>query len=710
MTLPITRRGFMVITAGAGAGLVLGAYAYRAGWFDRLASRFPGANLDPAPSTWIRIGSDDSVTIIVAKSEMGQGVRTALPMIVAEELDADWTTVRVEHAIADAKYGRMGTGGSTSVRTSWDHLRKAGAAARMMLVGAAARRWDVPVAECRSESGTVVHVPTGRVLSYGELAEDAAKLPVPKNPKLKDPSEFRIIGQRIPGVDTPAKVDGSAVYGLDVRVPGMLFASVARCPVFGGKVASYDATRARAAPGVHDVVQIDRGIAVVARNTWQSFQARDALDVKWDEGPNASLSSEGISAMLAEFANKKGAVAESEGNADRGLARAATVLNATFEAPFLAHATMEPMNCTADVQKDRCEIWVPTQNARAVQQTAASMTGLPLERVIVHTTLLGGGFGRRLEMDFVEEAVATSRAIGAPVQVAWSREDDIRHDFYRPVSLHVLAGGLDEGGKLIAFKHRVVAPSIGAQSAPERFKDGLDSGSVQGTIELPYSIPNVLIDNVIAPTSVPIGNWRSVYPSQNVFALECFIDELAHAAQKDPVEFRMSMMGNSPKLRRVLELAATKAGWGTALPPGQFRGVAFSPPAFFQTPVAQVAEVSVDDAGEIRVHRVVAAIDCGIVINPTGVELQMEGGIAYGMTAALKGRITIDRGRVTQRNFHDYPLLTIGEMPLIETHMVASADPPTGTGEPGLPAIAPAIANAVFAATGKCLRTMPLTL
>lgn len=709
MTLPMTRRGFIVITAGAGTGLVLGAYAYRTGWLKRLFSKSdPAAAFSPA--TWIRIGKDGSVTITVAKSEMGQGIRTALPMIVAEELDADWASVRIEQALADVKYGSMSTGGSTSVRTSWEKLRKAGAAARAMLLTAAAQRWNVPPSECRTENGTVVHSPTGRILQYGELAEEAASLPVPQNPPLKNPAEFRIIGRRIPRTDTPDKVDGHAAFGIDSRVEGMFFASVARCPVFGGTVASYDDSKARTMPGVYRIVQIDRGIAVAAKTTWQSFEARDALTVKWNDGPSASLTSRDISTMLATFATKEGAVAETRGDVRRALSGAAKRLSATFEVPFLAHATMEPMNCTAHVRKDSCEIWVPTQNAQAVQRTAAALTGLPLEQVIVHTTLLGGGFGRRSETDFVEEAVQTSRAIGAPVQVVWTREDDLQHDFYRPVSLHKLSAGLDAGGRPVAFTHRVVAPSIGAQNAPDRYTNGLDRGSVEGATEMPYDIPNVLIDYVMAQTPVPIGYWRSVFPSQTVFALESFIDELAHAAGADAFEFRRSMMDSSPKMKRVLELAAEKAGWGTPLPRGKFRGIAFSPPAFFHTPVAQVAEVSVGRDGAIRVHRVVSAIDCGIAVNPTGVEAQMEGGIAYGMTAALKGKITIDRGRVVQSNFDDYPLLTIGEMPAIETHIVPSTDPPTGTGEPGLPAVAPAIANAVFAATGKRLRTLPLSL
>lgn len=709
MTSALTRRDFIVVTSAAGAGLVLGVYASRSG-AGEAAAPATGPQADFAPNAWVRIAVDGTVTVTVAKSEMGQGIRTALPMIVAEELDADWAMVRIEQALADDKYGSMVTGGSMSVRTSWETLRKAGAAARMMLLGAAAQRWNVAVTECRTERGTVVHEPTGRALRYGELAQDAARLPVPGDPPLKQPSEFRIIGQRIPRLDTPGKVDGSAVFGLDVRVPGMLFAAIARCPVFGGKMASFDGARARAMPGVRHVLPMFRGVAVAADTTWQALRARDALEVEWNEGASASVSSADISRTLAALAGGQGAVAESAGDADGTLAGAVKTLTATYEVPFLAHATMEPMNCTAHVREDRCEVWAPTQHAQAARQAAVAVSGLPAEQVIVHTTLIGGGFGRRLSVDYVAEAVAVSRAVGEPVQVVWSREDDMRHDFYRPVSLHVLAGGLDAGGRLVALKHRVVAPSIGAQSEPDEYKDGLDRGAVEGTTRMAYAVPNLLIDYVMAQVPVPLGYWRSVYPSQNVFALESFIDELAHAAGADPVEFRLSMMGASPKMKRVLELAAARAGWGESPPPGRYRGVAFSPPAFFHTPVAQVAEVSVADDGTIRVHRVVGAIDCGIVVNPTGVEAQMEGGTAFAITAALKSRITIGRGRVVQRNFHDYPLLRIDEMPVVETHVVPSAEPPTGTGEPVLPAVAPAIANAVFAATGKRLRNLPLAL
>ncbi len=706
MKTQLNRREFIRVSAGAGGALVLGVMLPA---FDSYGQQLEQKPDEFVPNVWLRIAKDGTVTILVARSEMGQGVRTALPMIVAEELDADWSKVRIEQAVAKADYGSMGTGGSTSVRTSWDRLRKAGASARMMLVQAAAGVWGVRETECRTEAGAVIHKPTGRSLPYGDLVEAASKLKAPENPPLKDPKDFRIIGRKIPRTDTPEKVDGSAVFGIDVKVPGLLHAAVARCPVFGGKVARYDDSKAKSIAGVKQVAQIDSGVAVIANSTWSAFQGRDALAVTFDEGSAASLSSEKIEIMLREHARKKAAVAEKAGDVTAAMASAAMKVSASFDAPFLAHATMEPMNTTAWVQKDRCEIWAPTQDPQGYRREAARLCALPEEKVIVHTTYLGGGFGRRWETDVLVEAVQCSKAAGVPVRVTWTREDDMRHDFYRPVSHHVLSGGLSAEGTLVAFTHRVVAPSITGQSSPERIKDGLDKSAVEGTINLPYEIPNLQIEYVMANTPVPIGSWRSVYPSQNVFALECFMDELAGAAGKDPYEFRRALMLDRPKMLRVLDLAAEKSGWGKPLPAGRYRGIAFSPPSFFRTPVAQVAEISVENR-TVRVHRVVCAIDCGIVINPDGLAAQMEGGVVYGLSAALKGEITLKQGRVEQGNFDDYPILTLEETPVVETYSVQSNDAPTGTGEPGLPAIAPAVANAVFAATGRRIRRLPVRL
>jgi isoquinoline 1-oxidoreductase beta subunit len=706
MNWTLTRRDFIRVSSVAGAGLVLGISMPLESAGARQGRGKAGLF---SPNAWLRIDRDGTVTITVAKSEMGQGVWTALPMIVADELDADWSKVRVEQAIADDKHGSMGTGGSTSVRTSWDTLRKAGAAARVMLVTAAARRWGVPMTECRTELGRVIEKGTGRVLEYGNLVDDAAKLPVPDNPPLKTPQEFRIIGKNIPRTDAPDKVYGRAKFGIDIRVPGMLHAAVARCPVFGGTLISYDERQARAMAGVKHVVKIDSGVAVVAESTWQAFAARDAISVQWDNGPAANVSSANIRAGLEELSGHQGAVAETAGDAQDAIASGVSKLEATYYAPFLAHATMEPMNCTAFVESRQCTVWAPTQNPQAVLGEAARITGLPKGKIKVHTTFLGGGFGRRLESDYAVEALQLSRQLRIPVQVTWTREDDMRHDFYRPVSLHRLAGALDKDNNLVALTHRVIAPSITGQRSPERIKNGLDRGAVEGADKMAYGIPNILVEYVMATTPVPLGPWRSVFPSQTVFALESFIDELAHRAGADPYAFRHRMMASVPKMQRVLDLAAEKSGWGKPLPAGHFHGIAFSPPAFFVTPVAEVAEVSVQN-GEIRVHRVTAAIDCGIAVNPSGVEAQMEGGIVYGLTAALKSRITIEKGAVVQGNFDDYPLLTMEEMPRINVHIVPSTDPPTGTGEPGLPAIAPAVANAVFAATGKRMREMPFKL
>ena len=703
----LNRRDFIKVASATGAGLVISFYLPGAGRLEAAAG-LPDAPF--VPNAWLRIDKSGIVTILVGKSEMGQGIRTALPMIVAEELEADWSTVRIEQAVADKKYGSMGTGGSTSVRTSWDNLRKAGATARELLLAAAAQTWGVEKSSCRAEKGTVIHTPTNRTLKYGELVEKASALTAPKDVPLKDPKDYRIVGKSIPRLDTPGKVDGSAVFGLDVRVPGMLYATVARCPVFGGKVARYDATKAKSIAGVQQVVQIDSGIAVIANSTWAAMKGRDALEITWDIGSNAGLNSAAIHKMLEEAAPKSGAVAEREGDAASAIAQAKKKVEATYEAPFLAHATMEPMNCVAHVQKDRCEIWAPTQDPQGAQKDGASIAGMDESKVTVHTTLMGGGFGRRFDNDFVREALHASKAAGAPVQVVWTREDDMQHDGYRPVSLHRLAGSLDEKGQLTALMHKIVAPSISGSYWPNIVKDGLDKGAVEGAVELPYSIPNSLVEFVMANNAVPIWFWRSVYPSQNVFALECFIDELAHAAGKDPYEFRRQLMTKAPRTKAALELAAEKSGWEKPLPKGRYRGIACSPPSFFQTPVVQVAEVSVSPAGVVRVHRVVCAVDCGIVINPDTATAQMEGGIVYGLTAALKGEITIDKGRTVQSNFDDYPLLTIDEMPEVEVHFVKSTNPPSGTGEPGLPAIAPAVANAVFAATGKRVRQLPIRM
>lgn len=696
----VDRRDFLKVTGAAGAGLMLGF---------ALPSRFvraAGREKPFQPNAWLNIDSEGRVTVWVAKSEMGQGVRTSLPMILADELDADWSRVGIHPAIADPKYGNMGTGGSTSVRRSWEPLRKAGATARAMLVAAAAGTWGVAPAACRTEKGRVINVKTRRSLSYGELAEKAAGMPVPDSVKLKKPEEFTLIGRPLHRLDTPEKVDGRAVFGLDVKVPGMLHAAVLRCPVLGGKVKSFDADKARAVKGVKHVVQIDSGVSVVAETTWAALKGREVLSVVWDKGPNAGLSSEAIRTMFKEKAKGSAAVARKDGLGLDALEDAEKRLEAVYEVPFLSHSPMEPMDCVAKVDKGRCEIWVPTQNPQWAQKAISALLGIPAQDVIVHTTLLGGGFGRRHLPDFVKEAVQTSQAVGAPVQVAWTREDDTRHGYFRPASYHVLKGGVDGKGHLSVLGHRVVAPSISEQLWPGSVKNGLDDSAVAGLIDMPYTIPNLLVEYVMANTPLPIIWWRSVYHSQNPFANECFIDELATEAGRDPFEFRRDMLAKDLRLKNVLELAANRSGWGKPLPKGRGRGIACC--GSFGSYIAQVAEASVDRKGVVRVHKITCAVDCGIVVNPDTVKAQMESAIVFGLSAALKEAITVKNGGIEQGNFDTYPMLKIDEMPVVDVHIVKSREAVGGIGEPGVPPSAPAVVNAIYAATGKRIRRLPV--
>jgi isoquinoline 1-oxidoreductase subunit beta len=703
----VSRRDFVKTSAVAGAGLLIG--------FSFSASACAPAHLDPADppvplDAWIRVGTDDTVTLMVDRSEMGQGVATALPMLLAEELEADWTTIAIEFAPAAVVYyntdfGAQGTGGSSSVRVAFTSLRQAGASAREVLVSAAAARWNANRSECRAENGAVIHTPTKRRLTYGALAESAARLPLPKDVPLKDPRDWKIIGTPAKRLDTPPKVDGSAVFGMDVKVPGMLVAVVARPPVFGGKVVSFDPARARAVPGVRDVVQISSGVAVVASGYWPAHQGRAALDVKFDDGPNADVSTQSIRDLYARHAEHPGHTALTRGQPEHAPAGAA-IVEAVYELPLLAHATMEPMNCTADVRADGVDIWAPTQIQTWVQQYGARIGGVPLDRVNVHTTYLGGGFGRRVEMDFVTDALEASKAMKSPVKVIYSREDDVQHDFYRCASRHQLRGALDAHGNPVLWTHRVAAQSSMAHFWPESLKDGYDAELVEGAMAMPYAIPNVRVDSLNVDTGIPVGFWRSVNNSYNGFAVETFVDELAHAARRDPYEFRRDLLGGSPRHLRALNLAAEKAGWGTPLPSDRARGIAVH--LSFQSYVAEVAEVAVERDGAVRVHRVVCAVDCGPVVNPAIVESQMESAIVYGLTAALWGEITIDRGRAVQGNFDTYRMLRMKEMPKIEVYIVPSTDPQGGAGEPGTPPIAPAVCNAIFALTGKRIRKLPV--
>ncbi len=696
MSAPIVvdRRDFLKAGAAAGAGLTLG--------FSWPAQAAQPAGVF-APNAWLRVDTSGAVTVTVAKSEMGQGILTSLPMLIAEELDVDWKAVRIELAPADKKYGNQLTGGSSSIRQGFEPLRQAGATARAMLVSAAAARWKVKPEACRTEAGNVVDS-AGRKLAYGALASAAAKLPVPAEAKLKDPKDFRIVGKRTPRLDTPAKVDGSAVFGIDVKVPGMLHATVARSPVFGGEAGAFDAPRAKAVAGVCDVVPVPGGVGVVAESYWQAVQGRGALGVSWKPGANAAVTDASIRKQFEQAADKPGIPGQQVGDAPAALAGAAKRLEAVYEFPYLAHATMEPMNCTADVRPDRCEIWAPTQHPQLVTAVVAQFTGLPAEKVKVNITLMGGGFGRRAMPDFVLEAVRLSKAASAPVKVIWSREDDTQHDYYRPASLHRIAAGIDAAGQPVAWTHRVVSSSILAYNFPQAVADGKDEQLVEGA-EIPYAIPNVLVDYAMVPSAVPVGWWRSVFNSQNAFVNECFLDELAAAGGLDPLELRRGLLAKSPRHKAVLELAAAKAGWGRPLPAGRTRGLAVH--ECFGTYVAQVAEVSVED-GAVRVHRVVCAVDCGRVVNPDTVEAQMESSIVYALSAALKGAITIAGGHVEQGNFNDYPILRMSETPAIEVHLVASSEAPGGVGEPGTPPAAPAVANAVFAATRRPVRRLPM--
>ena len=692
--LKVGRRGFLKAGVAAAGGLFIGFHLPES---DKLeAAPTSAAKLN----AYIHIGSDDIVTFSIHKSEMGQGPVTSLSQLLGEELDCDWKQIRTEFAPVDPAYGPLqGTFGSMSIRTCWDPLRKAGASARDMLLDAAAQKWGVAKALLRTDKGFVINTATNARLSYGSLADAAGKLPAPAKVAVKDPSQFLLIGTSPKRLDTPAKVNGSAEFGLDARRPGMVYAVVARCPVFGGKVASFDATKAKAVPGVQQVVQITRGVAVVADNTWSAMEGRKALQLQFDEGKNANLSSASIRELFVNLAAKPGAIARNDGDANAALASGAKKLEAVYEAPYMSHAPMEPMNCTADVRPDSAEVWVSTQIQTAAMGSTAKITGLSPDKIQIHTMFLGGGFGRRGGDDFVSEAVEISKAIGKPVKLTWSREDDMQHDLYRPASYSTFAGALDKDGWPVAWNTRVVCPSFGG------LRNGVDRTSVEGIVDLEYAIPNFHVDYHPPDVDIPTTYWRSVGYSQNTFFSESFLDELAHAAGKDPVEFRRHLLAKSPRLLGVLELAAAKADWGKPLPAGHGRGIAVVNNIGSYN--AQVAEVSVDK-GKLRVHRVVCAVDCGHAINPAGIEQQIQSGIVYGLSSAMKGSITIERGRVVQGNFNHYDVLRIDEMPVVEVHIVPSQAAPGGIGEASTPSIIPAVANAIFAVTGKRLRKLPI--
>jgi len=705
MSATLNRRSFLQVTAAAGGGLLVGTY---------LPSFTDGEKVEAAgvfePNVWIKVNGDDTVRIMLTMLEMGQGVMTSMPMLVAEELDFDWTKIKTEWAGADPKYGNPNfggqqlTAGSNSVRGMWKVLREAGATARVMLVTAAAQTWGVAENSCTTDKGEVIHQASGRRLKYGALVDKAAALPVPKAVTLKDPKTFKVLGNSLARLDVPEKVNGTAVFGIDVKLPGLLTAKVVRCPVFGGKVARFNADKAKAVPGVKQVVQISTGVAVVADNYWSASRGAQALDVTWDEGPLASLTTADILTRYKELAQKPGKVARNDGNADAALANSKS-FERTFEAPFLAHATMEPMNCTADYRPDGCDVYVPTQGQTPSHQAAVAASGLAADKVKIHVTYMGGGFGRRGEADFVIDAVETSKAVGKPVKVVWSREDDMQHDYYRPISYARMWAAIDASGKPTVFKQHIVQQSL-MKRIGGLPPNGVDFISVDGSANLPYDIPNIRVEYTENDPGIPFGFWRSVGASFQGFVVEAFIDEMAAAAKKDPFEFRRDLLGKSPRHKAVLELAAEKSGWSKPLPAGRFRGIAVMDA--FGSYLAQVTEVSVDARGAVKVHRIVCTVDTGWVINPDTIKAQMEGGIVYGLTAALKGEITIKNGRVEQRHFADYQMLRHNEMPEIEVYIVPSTEVPGGIGEPSTALAAGSLVNAVAAATGRRIYSLPI--
>ncbi len=701
---PFSRREFVGAGIAAGAGLVIGFYLPH-GSGSRKESFFPNA--------YLRITPDNKVTIVVARSEMGQGIRTALPMILAEELEADWKQIEIEQAGASTLFGDQTTGGSASIRTTWDPMRKAGAIAREMLISAAALTWGVPRSACAAESGHIKHAASNRSLTYGELIDKAATLPIPSDVTLKQSKDYKIVGQRLARVDSPAKVKGEAVFGIDFRIPGMKYAVLSRCPVIGGKVSGFDDKESKKISGVSYVGKIgDSAVAVAADSVWSAMEGRRTLNVSWDEGPNKDLNTAGVMASLKQAASKKGVNLYSAGELAKVSGRR---VSAEYSLPFMAHAPMEPGNCTASFQGTKCELWAPTQVPQDCRDSVATAIGLDPDQVKVNVTLMGGGFGRRLEHDYAVEASLVSKAINGPVKVLWTREDDMRYSTYRPASLHQLSAMLDGSGLPVGLTHRIIAPSISGQKG-QPVPNGVDPDLPDEAGPV-YGIPNYLIEYVQAETPIPLGWMRSVYALQAAFALESFIDELAVAAGKDPLKYRLQLLAkdqdltyftttwHTTRMRGVLQLAAEKAGWDKPLPAGRYRGAACF--GCFASYMAEVVEITMEN-DQPRVHRVVAVVDCGQVVNPSILEQQIQGGIVYGLTNALRAKITIEKGRVVQGNFDDYAPLRMEETPAVEVYAVPSQEAPTGIGEPSVPPIAPALCNAIYAATKKRIRALPI--
>jgi isoquinoline 1-oxidoreductase beta subunit len=704
----LSRRTVLAAGAAAGGGLLLSVSM--PGWPDRADAADAVAF---APNAFVRIDRDGQVTLVMAQVEMGQGTYTSMPMLIAEELEVELAQVRLEHAPPDDKLyinpliGFQVTGGSTSVRGFWKPLRMAGAAARTMLIEAAAADWKVGAASCRAVRGEVIHTPTGRKLAYGKLVDAAARLPVPADVPLKTHKDFTLIGTPAKRLDTAGKVNGTAEYGIDTKVPGMKVATVAACPVIGGKLGSVDDSKATVVKGVRQIVKLDNAVAVIADHMGAAKKGLEALVITWDEGSSAKFSSADLVQQLKDASGRDGVVAVKQGDVAKAIAGAAMKMDAVYQMPLLAHAAMEPMNCTVHVRDDGCDVWVGTQVVSRAQATAAAVTGLPLDKVKVHNHLLGGGFGRRLDVDGITQAVQIAKQVDYPVKVIWTREEDIQHDIYRPYYYDTLSAGLDASGRPVAFSHRVVGSSILARWAPPFFKDGLDSDAVEAGSG-PYGFDNLLVEYVRQepPAGLTTGWWRGVGTTHNAFMVEGFVDELAIAAKQDPVAYRRALLDKAPRARAVLDLAADKAGWGKPLPAGKGRGVSVI--FGFGSYIAQVAEVSVGKDGQVKVERVVCAVDCGQMINPDTIKAQMEGGILFGLTAALYGEITLKDGRVEQGNFDNYQAMRINEVPVIEVHLIDSHEEPGGIGEPGTATIAPAVVNAIFNLTGKRLRKLPI--
>ena len=664
-----------------------------------------------APNAFIRIDRSGTTTLVMPQVEMGQGVYTSIPQILAEELDADFAAVTVVHAPPNEKlysnpfFGVQVTGNSNSVRAFWKPLRQAGAAARAMLVQAAANQWQVDPASCSASKSRVTHAGSGRSAGYGDLIDAASSLPVPKDPPLKDPKDFVLIGKPVKRLDTPAKTDGKAIYGIDAMLPGMKFATIAQSPVFGGKVSNVDDRAAKSIPGVRQIIVLDDFVAVVGDHMWAAKRGLDALVIAWDEGKWATLSSKDIWEDLRAASRKDGVVAKSAGDIAKGLTQGDR-FEGEYEMPFLAHATMEPMNCTAHVTPGACEIWIGTQVVARVQSTVAQALGLPVDKVTVHNHLLGGGFGRRLEPDMAVSAARIAQHVDGPVKVVWTREEDIQHDVYRPVYRDLISASMSNG-KIQAWKYRVAGSSIMARWLPPAFTNGIDIDAIDSAIDIPYDIPNLSVEYVRAePPGVPTGFWRGVGPNNNVFAIECFMDELARKANMDPIAFRLGMLEKNPRFKAALELVRDKSDWGKPLPARAGRGVCVQPS--FASFIATVVEAEVDAGGEVRLRRVTSAVDTGIAVNPDTVVAQLQGGLIFGLTAALWGEITIERGRVQQSNFNDYRMLRMNEVPRIDVHVIESSADPGGIGETGANAGPPALRNAIYAATGVALRRLPI--